>query len=201
MTEMVFGSVPVRAGEPILPRWWRTIDRWALGAVIALFGLGLLLGLAASVPLAEKNGLDPFYYVTRQSIFGLMAIGAMTVTSMLSPDMVRRLGVLGFLAAFVALLFLPLLGTDFGKGAVRWYSLGFASFQPSEFLKPGYVVLTAWLMAAAQEINGPPGRLYSFVLTLVIVLFLALQPDFGQACLVLFAWGSCISSAARRSYC
>ena len=118
-----------------------------------------------------------------------MAIGAMTVTSMLSPDMVRRLGVLGFLAAFVALLFLPLLGTDFGKGAVRWYSLGFASFQPSEFLKPGYVVLTAWLMAAAQEINGPPGRLYSFVLTLVIVLFLALQPDFGQACLVLFAWG------------
>ncbi len=189
MTEMVFGSVPVRAGEPILPRWWRTIDRWALGAVIALFGLGLLLGLAASVPLAEKNGLDPFYYVTRQSIFGLMAIGAMTVTSMLSPDMVRRLGVLGFLAAFVALLFLPLLGTDFGKGAVRWYSLGFASFQPSEFLKPGYVVLTAWLMAAAQEINGPPGRLYSFVLTLVIVLFLALQPDFGQACLVLFAWG------------
>ena len=52
MTEMVFGSVPVRAGEPILPRWWRTIDRWALGAVIALFGLGLLLGLAASVPLA-----------------------------------------------------------------------------------------------------------------------------------------------------
>lgn len=189
MTEMVYGSIPARAGEPILPRWWRTIDRWALGAVIALFGLGLLLGLAASVPLAEKNGLNPFYYVTRQAAFGLMAIVAMTVTSMLSPDMVRRLGVLGFLAAFVALLFLPVLGTDFGKGAVRWYSLGFASFQPSEFLKPGYVVLTAWLMAAAQEINGPPGRLYSFALTLVIVLFLALQPDFGQACLVLFAWG------------
>jgi cell division protein FtsW len=186
---MVYGSIPARAGEPILPRWWRTIDRWALGAVIALFGLGLLLGLAASVPLAEKNGLNPFYYVTRQAAFGLMAIVAMTVTSMLSPDMVRRLGVLGFLAAFVALLFLPVLGTDFGKGAVRWYSLGFASFQPSEFLKPGYIVLTAWLMAAAQEINGPPGRLYSFALTLVIVLFLALQPDFGQACLVLFAWG------------
>ncbi len=189
MTEMVYGSIPARAGEPILPRWWRTIDRWALGAVIALFGLGLLLGLAASVPLAEKNGLNPFYYVTRQAAFGLMAIVAMAVTSMLSPDMVRRLGVLGFLAAFVALLFLPVLGTDFGKGAVRWYSLGFASFQPSEFLKPGYIVLTAWLMAAAQEINGPPGRLYSFALTLVIVVFLALQPDFGQACLILFAWG------------
>jgi cell division protein FtsW len=84
---------------------------------------------------------------------------------------------------------LPLFGTDFGKGAVRWYSLGFASFQPSEFLKPGFVIMTAWLMAASQDVAGPPGRFYSFVLTMIITAFLALQPDFGQACLVLFAWG------------
>lgn len=189
MTEMVYGSIPARAGEPVLPRWWRTIDKWSLSGVMVLFGVGLLLGLAASVPLAEKNGLDPFYYVTRQGFFGVMALAAMMFTSMMSPDLVRRLGVIGFLAAFVALILLPAFGTDFGKGATRWYSLGFASFQPSEFLKPGFVIISAWLMAAAQEINGPPGRLYSFVLTLVIVLFLALQPDFGQACLILFAWG------------
>ncbi len=189
MTEMVYGSIPARAGEPVLPRWWRTIDKWSLSGVMVLFGIGLLLGLAASVPLAEKNGLDPFYYVTRQGFFGVMALVAMMFTSMMSPDLVRRLGVIGFLLAFVALMLLPVFGTDFGKGATRWYSLGFASFQPSEFLKPGFVIISAWLMAAAQEINGPPGRLYSFVLTIVIVLFLALQPDFGQACLILFAWG------------
>lgn len=189
MTEMVYGSIPARAGEPVLPRWWRTIDKWSLSGVMVLFGIGLLLGLAASVPLAEKNGLDPFYYVTRQTVFGVMALAAMMFTSMMSPDLVRRLGVIGFLAAFIALMLLPVLGTDFGKGATRWYSLGFASFQPSEFLKPGFVIIAAWLMAAAQEINGPPGRLYSFILTIVIVLFLALQPDFGQACLILFAWG------------
>ena len=189
MTEMVYGSIPARAGEPVLPRWWRTIDKWSLSGVMVLFGIGLLLGLAASVPLAEKNGLDPFYYVTRQGFFGIMALVAMMLTSMMSPDLVRRLGVIGFLAAFVALMLLPAFGTDFGKGATRWYSLGFASFQPSEFLKPGFVIICAWLMAAAQEINGPPGRIYSFVLTIVIVLFLALQPDFGQACLILFAWG------------
>ncbi len=189
MTEMVYGSMPVRAGEPVLPRWWRTIDKWSLSGVLVLFGIGLLLGLAASVPLAEKNGLDPFYYVTRQAVFGGMAILAMLVTSMMSPDVVRRLGVIGFACAFVALIFLPVFGTDFGKGATRWYSLGFGSFQPSEFLKPGFVIISAWLMAAAQDLGGPPGRLYSFGLTLVIVLMLALQPDFGQACLILFAWG------------
>lgn len=189
MTEMVYGSMPVRAGEPVLPRWWRTTDKWSLSAVLVLFGIGLLLGLAASVPLAEKNGLPPFYYVSRQAVFGGMALVTMLLTSMMSPDLVRRLGVLGFLAAFIALIFLPIFGTDFGKGAVRWYSLGFASFQPSEFLKPGFVIMSAWLMAAAQEINGPPGRLYSFAITVVVVTFLAFQPDFGQACLVFFAWG------------
>jgi cell division protein FtsW len=97
--------------------------------------------------------------------------------------------VLGFGLTFVALAGLPLLGTDFGKGAVRWYSLGFASFQPSEFLKPGFIVVTAWLMAAAAELNGPPGKTISLALTLVIVGFLALQPDFGQSMLVLFGWG------------
>ncbi|MBK5945847.1 cell division protein FtsW [Rhodobacter veldkampii DSM 11550] len=189
MTEMVFGTVPVRAGEPILPRWWRTVDRWALSSVLLLFAVGLLLGLAASVPLAEKNGLDPFYYVTRQAVFGTVALAVMVLVSMLSPVQVRRLGVLGFVGAFVALMLLPVFGTDFGKGAVRWFSFGFASVQPSEFLKPCFVVIAAWLMAAAQDLGGPPGRFYSFVLAVVVVLLLALQPDFGQASLVLFSWG------------
>ena len=188
MTEMVYGSVPVRASEPVLPRWWRTIDKWSLTSVLILFGIGILLGLAASVPLATRNGLDPFYYVQRQAFFGGMAVAAMMAVSMMSPEMVRRLGVMSFACAFGALLMLPFLGTDFGKGAVRWYSLGFVSFQPSEFLKPGFVILGAWLLAAGQEMNGPPGKLISFALTTVIVVLLALQPDFGQASLVLFGW-------------
>ncbi|GGO51665.1 cell division protein FtsW [Roseovarius pacificus] len=189
MTEMVYGTIPVRESEPVLPKWWRTIDKWSMSCVLILFGIGILLGLAASPPLAEKNGFAPFHYVERQAVFGALALSAMMLTSMMNPRLVRRLAVLGFLGAFVALMLLPFFGTDFGKGAVRWYSLGFASVQPSEFLKPGFVVVAAWMMAASQEINGPPGRSWSFLLTLVIVVFLAMQPDFGQACLVLFGWG------------
>jgi len=154
-----------------------------------LFGVGMLLGLAASPPLAEKNGFEPFHYVQRQAFFGGLALIAMLLTSMMTPTLVRRLAVVGFAGAFVALMFLPFFGTDFGKGAMRWYSLGFASIQPSEFLKPGFVVVTAWMMAASLEINGPPGKAWSFGLCLSIVLMLALQPDFGQAALVLFGWG------------
>src|SRR6056297_2855941 len=163
MTEMVYGTIPVRDSEPILPKWWRTIDHWSVSCVLILFGIGILLGLAASPPLAESNGFQPFHYVQRQLAFGFLAL--------------------------VALVLLPVFGTDFGKGAVRWYSMGFASVQPSEFLKPGFVVVAAWMMAASQEINGPPGLTWSFLLTLMIAVFLAMQPDFGQACLVLFGWG------------
>jgi cell division protein FtsW len=189
MTEMVHGLVPARASDPVLPRWWRTIDKWTMSYILALFGIGLLLGLAASPPLAARNGLQPFHYVERQAMFGAAAMVVMLLVSMLGPKQVRRLAVVGFAFSFVALMALPFLGTDFGKGAIRWYSLGFASFQPSEFLKPGFVVLAAWLMAAAQDRDGPPGRLWSFGLMALIVIMLALQPDFGQAALVLFSWG------------
>jgi len=189
MTEMVYGTVPARDGEPILPRWWRTVDKWSVSFVLILFGIGLLLGLAASPPLAERNGFQPFHYVQRQAFFGTVAMVAMVCTTMMSPQLVRRLGVIGFFVSFIALGFLPIFGTDFGKGAVRWYSLGFGSFQPSEFLKPGFVIVAAWLLAASQEINGPPGKSYSLAMTIMIAGLLALQPDFGQAALITFSWG------------
>jgi cell division protein FtsW len=189
MTEMVYGSMPSRVTEPVLPRWWRTIDKWSMTCIFMLFGIGLLLGLAASVPLASRNGLEPFFYVQRQAFFGGLAIIAMIGVSMMTPVMVRRLGMLGFAFAFLALCLLPFFGTDFGKGAVRWFSLGFASVQPSEFLKPAFVIVIAWLMAASFDLNGPPGKTVSFVIALMVVGLLAMQPDFGQAALVLFAWG------------
>ena len=140
--------------------------------------------------MAERNGLMPFHYVLRQGVFGMMALSVMLVVSMLSPTQLRRLGVLGFFAAFLAVAMLPVFGTDFGKGATRWFSLGFVSVQPSEFLKPVFVILCAWLMAASQELNGPPGKTFSFIVAVCTVGFLATQPDFGQSALIIAAWST-----------
>ena len=189
MTDMVFGTVAQQPSEPVLPRWWRTVDRWSLTFVVVLFVIGILLGFAASVPLAERNGLVPFYYVYKQLFFGMIALIIMILTSMLPPRMVRRFGIIGFICCFLAICLLPVLGTDFGKGAVRWYSLGFASVQPSEFLKPCFIIFTAWLMAASFDVGGPPGKRMSFVVCVFVVALLALQPDFGQASLFLASWG------------
>jgi cell division protein FtsW len=188
MTEMVHGAAPARPGEPIIPEWWRTIDRWSLAAIVGLFLIGSLLGLAASPPLAFRNGLDPFHYVWRQAAFGALAIGTLLVVSMMSPLRLRRLGVLAFGVSVVALALLPVFGTDFGKGAVRWYSLKVVSVQPSEFLKPSFAIFAAWLMAASYDVKGPPGKAMSFAVAVVLTATLALQPDFGQAGLIIASW-------------
>ncbi len=186
---MVHGTLPVTAGEPILSRWWRTVDRVTIASVLALFSIGLLLALASSPPLASRNNLPAFYYFERQALFGAIAICVMILVSIASTATVRRWAVLGFALSFLTLLALPFIGTDFGKGATRWISLGFASVQPSEFLKPCLAVTAGWLLAAGQMLNGPPGRSISLAMVLAVVLLLVLQPDFGQAMLVLFGWG------------
>jgi cell division protein FtsW len=107
---------------------------------------------------------------------------------MMSPLRLRRWGVIAFAASVVALALLPVFGTDFGKGAVRWYSLRVVSVQPSEFLKPAVAIFTAWLMAASYDIKGPPGRAMSFVVAVGLTATLALQPDFGQAGLIIATW-------------
>ena len=189
MTEIVYGSVISEKREPIIVHWWHTVDRVSLAFVLGLFGIGVLLGLAASPPLAAKNGYMPLHYVNRQLAFGVLAITVMFLFSMLSPKMLRRLGVIGFLLSFIALAFLPIFGTDFGKGSIRWYSLGFSSIQPSEFLKPFFVIITAWLISVSFEINGPPGKAISFLIAILVSIFLVIQPDFGQASLILASWG------------
>jgi len=189
MTEMAFGRVAEQPSDPILPKWWRSVDRVSLTSILGLFLIGILLGFAASVPLATRNGLPQFYYVYKQVFFGLMALSLMLIISMMPPRVLRRLGIFGFTVCLAALLLLPIFGTDFGKGATRWFSLGFSSVQPSEFMKPFFVIFSAWMMASAYKVGGPPGKRISFVVMIGVVFMLAMQPDFGQAVLIISAWG------------
>ncbi len=192
MTDLTFrpqAALP-SADVSVVSAWWRSVDRWSLGAVFLLVAAGLVLGLAASPPLAEKNGLWQFHYVVRQAAFAVVGLMVLVAMSMASVRRVRRTGVLLFLVFAVLTAALPVLGTDFGKGAVRWLSLGFTSIQPSEFLKPGFVIVCAWLMAGSMQKNGPPGKTMAALLALGICLMLAMQPDFGQATLVFAVWAA-----------
>ena len=189
MTEMVHGTLPAHVGEPVLSRWWRTVDRWTIACVFLLIALGFVMVLAASQPLAMRNDQSPFYYFQRHVFFVALSVGIMFALSLCEPATLRRLSVIGLLGGVMVLAALPFIGTDFGKGAVRWISLGFTSVQPSEFVKPVLMVVAAWLLAASDDLHAPPGKAMSAGLVILVVSLLVIQPDFGQSALICAAWG------------
>ncbi len=190
MTEMVHGVQAPQERGAGLSEWWRTVDRLTIAAVFALFFIGMLLALAASPPLALGQGKPRFYFVERQAVYGVLGLASMLYISTFSVKAARRWAMVGFLIVLVALALLPWLGTDYGKGAIRWYSFGLGSIQPSEFIKPLFAVTAAWLLAASTDIAGPPGRVISFGFMVAIVGMLVQQPDYGQAGLILASWGT-----------
>jgi cell division protein FtsW len=169
--------------------WWWTIDRWFLAAFLSLMGLGIILSFAASPAVAERIGLDSFHFATRQIVFMIPALVALLSVSFLDARQVRRLAMvmLGFaLLLMVAVLF---VGVEV-KGARRWVSLAGVSIQPSEFLKPAFVVICAWLFAEHRRQPDIPGNLFAMILLGLVLALLVAQPDLGQTILVLGTWGA-----------
>lgn len=168
--------------------WWWTVDRWFLAAFLSLMGLGIVLSFAASPAVAERIGLDSFHFATRQVVFMVPALGAMLFVSFLDARRIRRLALAMLvvtLALMVAVLF---VGVEV-KGSHRWLSVFGMSLQPSEFLKPAFVVICAWLFAEHKRQPDIPGNLFAMILLGVVLALLVAQPDLGQTILVLGTWG------------
>jgi len=172
-----------------IAEWWWTIDKALLAALILLLMAGVMLSFAASPPVAERIGLSPWYFIIRQAIFAALAVPVMLGASML-PHRAARWVTLGMLVAFVALLWLTLkIGVEV-KGAKRWVSFAGNTVQPSEFVKPAFAVIGAWLFAESMKQKGVPARIMATGIMLAIVAGLLLQPDIGQTALILATWGA-----------
>ena len=177
--------------------WWFTVDRLLLAALFALMLGGIILCLAASPPVATRLGLDAFHFVNRQVLFLIPAFVVLIGTSLLPPRHIRRLA----LAVFVVSLLLVAATLFYGaeiKGARRWIVLFGVNIQPSEFLKPAFVVLIAWLFAESARRPEMPANTLAVALLGMVVSLLVLQPDFGQTMLISLVWGSLFFMAGMR---
>jgi len=176
-----------RTDSSILGRWWWTLDRWALLVLTLLFAVGAILTVAASPSAAARIGLEPFFFVRHQFAFMVPALLILLAVSMLSPRGIRRIAVLVLGAGIILVAATNFSGIEI-KGASRWLSLGGFTFQPSEFVKPCFAVVAAWMFAEYRQSKNFPGRTVASVLLLVIVGLLLLQPDFGMAVTVAAVW-------------
>lgn len=168
-----------RADTSILGRWWWTVDRWTLFPLVALIFFGYVLVLAASPAVAERIHQSRDIFIFKQVVFLLMAAGTMIGISLLSPRNIRRLAVAGCVIAIAMTLLTLFHGVEI-KGARRWIHLPGMQVQPSEFLKPCFAVVTAWLLTEGRRMAGFPGRLAAFAVFGFIALLLKSQPDIGM---------------------
>lgn len=178
-----------RTNRSAIAEWWWTVDKLTLLGLLSLMLVGGVLALAASPAVAMRIHLPPFHFVYRQMIFFVPALLIMFGVSLLNVRQVRRLAVLVFLASFALMCLTLVIGPEV-KGAHRWLGIGPFSIQPSEFVKPSFIVLAAWMFAEAQRVPGFPGTVIALGLYAAVVGVLAMQPDFGQLMLLTMVFGA-----------
>jgi cell division protein FtsW len=177
-----------RAERGALADWFWTIDRFFLAAFVLLMGLGFMLSFAASPPVAERLGLDSFHFVKRHAVFLLPAIAVMLGISFMSPRQVRRAAMILLVVSLAAMVLALFFGVEV-KGSRRWISIGSFSIQPSEFMKPAFVIICAWLFAEHARQPEIPGNLFAIILFGIVAALLVAQPDLGQTILTAAVWG------------
>ncbi|MPZ57707.1 MAG: putative lipid II flippase FtsW [Rhizobiales bacterium] len=177
--------------------WWWTVDKMMLAALAALMLAGTVLSLAASPPVAARIGLDPFHFVNRHILFLAPAIAVLIGTSFLTPHHIRRVSLIVFILSLALVGAAILFGAEI-KGARRWIVILGLNIQPSEFLKPAFVVLIAWLFGESARRPEMPANTIALALLGLVVPLLVLQPDFGQTMLIALVWGALFFMAGMR---
>ena len=176
-----------RAERGPVADWLRTIDPWLLGSFFALMVVGVVMALAASPAVAERLNLSTFHFVNRQAELLAPAAAAMIGVSFLTPRGVRRTALIVFAIGLALVVAALMFGVEV-KGSRRWI----AGMQPSEFVKPAFVVLCAWAFAEGGRIGAPTlaGKLFALLLLPVTIVPLILEPDFGQTMLISVVWAA-----------
>ena len=188
-----------RSDRSALGRWFWEIDRVLLLLVAVLIAIGLVAVAAASPAAAQRYSggsvqFAPLHYFSRQLVWIAISIPVMVFISMLPRDRLKRLCLFGFAACIGAMLLVPLIGPEV-NGARRWLGLGFAQVQPSEFLKPCFIVTIAWLLSLKDKEKGLPVMILSGALTALVSALLMVQPDFGSTIIFCAVWLAMIALA------
>jgi len=176
-----------RLDRSVVGSWWWTVDRWTLAAVAVLVLIGGVMVLAASPAIATRLGLDNFHFVRRQFFYLPVAVMIIFSISLMSPLWVRRLAVILFAVFSVLTIATLLIGPEV-KGAQRWLRFGSFTLQPTEFLKPAFAVVAAWMFAEQRRSDEIPGNLISMGLFAFIVSLLLMQPDVGMTLVISAVW-------------
>ncbi len=159
-------------------KWWRGVDQQTMIALSILIGFSLMLVTTTSAAVAEKIGLADNHFSSRQTIFLSIAIIMVIFFSSIEKKWVKRIGIVGFIVSILSLILVKFYGYEV-KGAVRWMRIAGFSYQPSEFMKPCFSVVTGWILSLRYQEDFPSFRVCA-ILYIIVAALLITQPDFGM---------------------
>lgn len=164
--------------------WWFTVDRYMLFGIIFLGLSGLFFSLAVSPVEAGHLKANQYYFLIKQSVFLFISVALMVTISILPKEFTRKISLILFAFSLLGVLLTLVIGFSSG-GASRWISVfGIITIQPSEFLKPCLIILSAWFFARSKEEQNNKYSLIPGLLFILVATLLMLQPDLGQTILL-----------------
>ena len=162
----------------IFIRWWRGVDQQTMIALSILIGFSLMLVTTTSSAVAEKIGLTEHHFSSRQAIFLIIAAIIVIALSSVEKKWIKRIGIAGFFISIISLILVKFYGYEV-KGATRWMRVAGFSYQPSEFMKPCFAIVTGWILSLRYEEDFPSFKICA-ILYLIVAGLLITQPDFGM---------------------
>lgn len=168
-----------RTDRSAIGRWWWTVDRPLLAALLAIVAFGVALVMAASPPVASRIGLSDYHFIIRHLSILVPSLIALFAFSMMDLRKLRRTAFIVLGMSMAAMVLVLLVGMEI-KGAQRWIHLPGFSLQPSEFVKPAFLVVAAWFISHQKEKPEFPGMFVAIGLYAMVALLLVLQPDMGM---------------------
>ncbi len=176
-----------RNSRGLLANWWWTVDKKLLGLITFIMIIGIFLNFSASPSVANRIGVGSFHFIKRQLLFLPIAYALMLMLSTLGLKSIRRTAIIGY-GVVMFLMVLTLICGEEIKGSSRWIRILGFSMQPSEFIKPFFVIVTAWLFDGQKKYQGFPGDLLSIALFGLTLILLLSQPDVGMSFVVSTIW-------------
>ena len=191
-----------RSDRSAASRWFWEIDRVLLLLIAVLIGIGLIAVAAASPAAADRYSgggvrVNELFFFYRQLMWIAVSIPVMILISMMPREQAKRFSIGGAILFMALLVAVPFIGVE-KNGAVRWIELGVGQLQPSEFLKPFFVVTLAWLLSLKEKDGSLPVFSVSAVLLGGVAVMLMKQPDFGSTIIYGVVWIAMLALAGLR---
>ena len=163
-------------------------DMVLLYVTFALLGIGLVMVMSASIPIAEKHLGQPFAFFQKQLLYVVLGLIAAYIVSRIPVQQWQKAGPVLLFLAFILLVavLIPGIGKQV-NGSMRWLPLGFINLQVSELVKLiVYIYLAGYLVRRGEEVRSTlRGFLKPMIVLCLAVVLLLMEPDFGAAAVML----------------